>query len=198
MAHRHLARPEAFQPHLVLGVGQPLVQAILHVAGGNGDFDLALQAGVQGFGDLHRSTFFNSVRGSLPLHQSQALPGNFSPGRGQLPMRVKGLEPPRLAPQEPKSCVSTSFTTPARAKAPTSARLYTIGRKAVKGILPLRRTRPVHGKRGFGGVAQLLFLRFTRRLTVGFTDGRQRLVLASAVRAGTPPRRGPPAAGRRP
>jgi hypothetical protein len=33
-------------------------------------------------------------------------------------VRVKGLEPPQLASQEPKPCVSTSSTTPARALAP--------------------------------------------------------------------------------
>jgi hypothetical protein len=31
-------------------------------------------------------------------------------------VRAEGLEPPRLAPPEPKSGVSTNFTTPASAK----------------------------------------------------------------------------------
>jgi hypothetical protein len=29
-------------------------------------------------------------------------------------VRAEGLEPPRVSPQEPKSCVSANFTTPAR------------------------------------------------------------------------------------
>ena len=28
-------------------------------------------------------------------------------------VRAEGLEPPRVSPQEPKSCVSANFTTPA-------------------------------------------------------------------------------------
>src|ERR1700761_4911976 len=49
-------------------------------------------------------------------------------------VRAKGLEPPRLSPPEPKSGVSTNFTTPASAKHPLASAVAS--RKHEGGALP--------------------------------------------------------------
>jgi hypothetical protein len=88
---------------------------------GNNHFQLALEAFVQCFSHLHRQSTF------LRRAQPAVLPDHHSPGQnGKVPpvwnlfycdacflVRAEGLEPPRVSPQEPKSCVSTNSTTPA-------------------------------------------------------------------------------------
>ena len=55
--HRHLAGAEAVDADLVPGVRKPRHQLGFHVTGRHGDLDLALETGVERFGDLHRKTF---------------------------------------------------------------------------------------------------------------------------------------------
>src|SRR5690606_7981008 len=135
--HGYLARPEAFQPHLLAGILKPLHQAGFHVLGRNNDLDLALQTGIESLANLHSSNLcVHSRRASQPSFGPAEVPAGVRPGLqvntstarpATLPVkrvvRVEGLEPPRLAPQEPKSCVSTSSTTPARRTPPPKARV---------------------------------------------------------------------------
>ena len=49
---------------------------------------------------------------------------------GSCLVRAEGLEPPRVSPQEPKSCVSANFTTPAhepKARAVAMGAVYSRG-----------------------------------------------------------------------
>ena len=57
MRQWHLARTEPVQTNLALGVVQALQQPVFHILGRHDDFDLALEAGIQSFGDLHHRTF---------------------------------------------------------------------------------------------------------------------------------------------
>ncbi len=76
------------------------VELLVELGGVDHDLEFALEAGAQCFGNLHVSAL--SFRFDLESAASARL------------VRAEGLEPPRVSPQEPKSCVSANFTTPAR------------------------------------------------------------------------------------
>ena len=57
MSGRDLARTEAVDTNLILGFGEALVKASLHVSGRNNDLDFALQPFSERFDNLHFHTF---------------------------------------------------------------------------------------------------------------------------------------------
>ena len=65
MAHRHLARTEAVELHLVLEVDQLGARLGIEIRCGNADLELVLQSLGEGFGDLHGVNL-------LPLAPGQA------------------------------------------------------------------------------------------------------------------------------
>ena len=92
---RHLADPEAGHADLAADLVQPGDQLVLDVGGGDADPVFAFEPFGVGLGDLHACLV---VRGRAAM------------------VRAEGLEPPRLAPPDPKSGVSASSTTPACAR----------------------------------------------------------------------------------
>ena len=58
--HRHLAGAKAVDADLAPGIGKPRHQLGFHVTGRHGDLDLALETGVERFGDLHHRTFVST------------------------------------------------------------------------------------------------------------------------------------------
>src|SRR5262249_35461194 len=94
MRDRHLAGAESVDP----GAARKLRELARQLAGESArrhhhHLELAFQTFAQRFGNLHHCDRYSNGLGGL--------------------VRAEGLEPPRVSPQEPKSCVSANFTTPA-------------------------------------------------------------------------------------
>ena len=70
-------------------------------------------------------------------------------GFGSCLVRAEGLEPPRVSPQEPKSCVSANFTTPAHEQ---NARAVAMGAVYSRGVfgMPVKKTPTIGGAQGRG------------------------------------------------
>ena len=87
--HWHLALAETLHLDFGLCFFQLFFDFRVQLGSRHGNGITALEAFVQGLGDLHILSFFPTM------------------------VRVEGLEPPRLAAPEPKSGASTNFATPA-------------------------------------------------------------------------------------
>ena len=75
------------------------------------DLQLALETGDRRLADLHDFCLNHRIRARpTPRPAEPTLP---QPFRERVVVRAEGLEPPRLASQEPKSCASASSATPA-------------------------------------------------------------------------------------
>ena len=109
---RHVPRPEARDPHVAAQLLEAHAHLLVDILGGNDDLVLAFQAAGIGLGYLHRLPAF------LPLRSAGRRRGLAQPAAELV--RAEGFEPPRLASQVPKTCVSTSSTTPARHPAKTA------------------------------------------------------------------------------
>ena len=108
--HRHLARAETLDVRRALHLVEPGIQPIAEVLGRDDHGEFALEALIEGFCDLHWG---------IPLSQQYRL----AEVSREL-VRVRGLEPPRLAALEPKSSASTSSATPARRPSWPGSRAY--------------------------------------------------------------------------
>ena len=104
------------QPHRLRQLLEPRPDPLLDLASGDSDLELPLEALGHNLLYLHRSR--------LDHRPARArVGGRFIPAKsGAGLVRAARLELARLAPQEPKSCVSTNSTTPARGNRDASAR----------------------------------------------------------------------------
>src|SRR5262249_28680187 len=107
---RHLALAEALEMDLVLHLVEPIGETFSELALLDGHFQLALEPGGTRLGNLHLFCL---------------IPATPDASAGQQPLlhawmvRAEGLEPPWLAPLEPKSSASTNSATPAGSRCST-------------------------------------------------------------------------------
>src|SRR5690606_29857882 len=95
---RHLAGPKTLELHLAPNLIELLVEPGCEIRRRDGHIELAAQPFVQSFSHIHFSSIPSLVIGVW--------------AGGRL-VRVRGVEPPRLAALEPKSSASASSATPA-------------------------------------------------------------------------------------
>src|SRR5215471_19428352 len=115
MCNRHLALAEAPDLHLILELAETGGEAFAKLALTDDYLELALETADGGLADLHNIC----LNHRLCAHRTCAC-GTTCPPCATPVVRAEGLEPPRLASQEPKSCASASSATPAGFATPKS------------------------------------------------------------------------------
>src|SRR5262249_20702957 len=93
-------------------------EAFAKLALADDHLELTLETADGGLADLHAVCLNRREFARTP----DALSAQLAPAR-RWRVRAEGLEPPRLASQEPKSCASASSATPAGFATPSSAAL---------------------------------------------------------------------------
>src|SRR5262249_51669474 len=120
MRDRHLAPAEAPDLDLVLGLVETGGETFTKFALADDHLELTLETADGGLANLH-DVCLNRPVGS---DRSDRACGTICPALCDAAVvRAEGLEPPRLASQEPKSCASASSATPAGLATPSSAAL---------------------------------------------------------------------------